>query len=228
MKRALRFLVIAAVAGIFIKGCIFSPTTKPPVEIKAYKAATTPENVAFNLQNAYARKDIEAYGKLMAPEFRFYFQEADVPAELGRDYWVHDEDSTHTDILFRTPEVNSISITLTYGAATVPTELDKPAGSMKIHVTAHLDVDDVNGTTYVVDGDFEDMYFRKGLMENADEDTTLWYLFEWHDIKNPGGTGAAPTGGLSPAGAVSDVSGGVQTVSWGELLKETGVEPPTP
>jgi hypothetical protein len=184
--------------------------------------------VAFNLQNAYARRDIQAYGKLMAPEFRFYFQEADVPQDLGRVYWIHDEDSTHTDILFRTPQVNNISITLTYGSATVPTELDKPAGSMKLHVTAQLDVDDVNGTTYVVDGDFEDMYFRKGLLENADEDTTLWYLFEWHDTKNPGGNGAAPTGGLSPAGAVSDVSGGVQTVSWGELLKETGFEPPRP
>jgi hypothetical protein len=225
MKRALKFLLIAAVAGVFIKGCIFSPKTtdvvQPPPE---YKPATSPENVAFNLQTCYERRDIDAYGKLLAPEFRFYFQDADVPRDLGRDYWVHDEDSTHTDILFRTPQVNGISIQLTYGAATVPTELDKPPGSMKIHVTAHVEVDDVNGTTYVVEGDFEDMFFRKGSLENAGEDTTNWYLFEWHDIKNPGGNGAGvPRGGLTPAGAAENVSGATRTVSWGELLKQTGL-----
>lgn len=230
MKRALKFLLIAGMAGIFLKGCIFSPKTTTPKKIQAeYKPATSPENVAYNLQTCYQRRDIDAYGKLMAPEFRFYFQDADVPLDLGRNYWVHDEDSTHTAILFRTPQVNGITINLTYSGAIDPPELDKPPGSKKIHVQAHLEVDDVNGTTYVVDGDFEDMYFRKGSLENAGEDTTLWYLFEWHDTKNPGSTGAgSPQGGLSPAGATADASGGTRVVSWGDLMKQVAASSKKP
>jgi len=180
----------------------------------SYLPRTSPENVAHDLVAAYQNRDPEAYADLLAPEFRFYFQPSAAPQDLGRPYWVHDEDSTHTDILFRTPQVNSIWITLTYGPAFVPPELDMgAAGWMKIHAEAHLEVDDVNGVTYVVDGDFQDFYFRKGLLQNAGEDTASWYLVEWHDIESPGGNGAgAPTAG--PAGVEPAA---VRKTSWGSI-----------
>ncbi len=212
VRTASRVLFAAVLLGAVGGGCK-DKSTNVIVEplIPPYKPATSPENVTYDLQICYQHRDIEVYGKLLAPEFRFYFQAADVPAELGRDYWLHDEDSTHTDILFRTPQVNNISITLTYGAATPPTEPDKPAGSMKIHVTAHLEVGDVSGITYIVDGDFEDLYFRKGLLQSAGEDTTKWYLFEWHDIRNHGSYGASSGG---PAGVEFAA---VRGTTWGRL-----------
>jgi hypothetical protein len=218
VRIASRVLFVAVLLGAAGLGCKEKITGSGGDPLfPQYKAATSPENVAYNLQTCYQRRDIDAYGKLLAPEFRFYFQPSAVPQDLGRPYWVHDEDSTHTAILFRTPQVNGIQITLTYGPAIVPPELDMgAAGWMKIHAQAHLEVDDVNGVTYIVAGDFEDFYFRKGLLQNAGEDTASWYLVEWHDIENPGGYGVgAPMAG--PAGVEPAAA---QETSWGSIKNQ--------
>jgi hypothetical protein len=211
-RTGLGILVVVGLIGATGLGCKDKSTNVIVEPLQApYKPAISPENVTFDLQTCYQHRDIEVYGILLAPEFRFYFQDTDVPVDLGRPYWVHDEDTTGTGLLFRTPQVNGINVALTYGEATAATEVGMPPGAMKIHVQAHLEVDDVNGTTYVVDGDFEDLYFRKGLLQNAGEDTTRWYLFEWHDIKNPGLYGV-PSGGIA---AVESAATSRRT--WGRL-----------
>jgi len=214
--RRIRFAVVAALLalGSGSLGCkeTIAPPPPPPPPPRGinYQPQTSPEAVVWNLRVAYLRRDIEGYGKLLAPEFRFYFQDADAPWDLGRDFWIHDEDSTHTAILFRTPKINNISVDLTYEDAVPATEAGMPAGSVKIHATARLDVDDVNGTTYVVDGDFEDFYLRKGSLQYTQEDTTRWYLFEWRDIRNPGGSSAATAAGVEPTAAKRATWGGLK------------------
>ena len=206
MRNGLGFLAAAALITTAGLGCK-DKTTEPAPDT----TQVSPEMVAESLQMAYRDRDIDLYDKLLAPEFRFYFQDADVSQDLGRVYWIHDQDSTATGILFRTPQVNGIYVTLTYGEATAATEVGMPPGAMKVHATAHLEVDDVNGTTYVVDGDFEDFYFRKGLLQNAGEDTTKWYLFEWHDINHARGNGAGP-GGLSGVESTA-----TERTTWGSI-----------
>ncbi len=227
MKRMTILFVLGALLAVSGAGCIFSPTTtEPPPPRTQYVEPTSPENQMENLQVAYRRylsDGIDEYAKILAPEFRFYFQDGDEPNGLGRNYWLRDEDSTGTAALFRSPEVTNIQIDLNYGKATVPNEVDMPDGALKVRVSpTNLTVDDRSGITYEVTGDIQDMFFRKGLVENAGEDTTAWYLFEWRDIPAGGGNSAAPDGGLTLAGRDAPVDGGARTVTWGALMQRFG------
>jgi hypothetical protein len=206
-------LVVVVLWGLVGAGCADKVTDSG--RSPNYRPRTSPENVTDNLAEAYEARDVEAYARLLAPEFRFYFQSRDVPPDLGRDYWIRDEDLSHTGSLFSAGEVKEIGVDLSYGPATDPTELDKASGTKKIHVTAHVRVWDRYGLAFTTDGDFQDLFFRKGLPANADEDTTLWYLFEWRDIRNPGGNGSAPGGGVDPAGAQGPTP--VERITWGMI-----------
>jgi hypothetical protein len=216
MKSSLRTICLLALAGIFLKGCIFNPNIKDPSGGGgAYLEPTSPENLLTNLEEAYRRKEIEPYARILAPEFVFKFQQVDV-LELNIDQYNHDQDSTGTAGLFGTPLVGDIRINLIHGAAEPPTETGFPEGTLKIRINpTQLEVDQIGGdkagVTYQVDGDIQDMFFRRGNAE-AGEDTTRWFLFEWHDIPDPSGAPSA----IGPA----SVEGGktVERVSWGELL----------
>jgi hypothetical protein len=213
LVRAPLAVLIAVLLGTLAIGCTHKVTDSGGSP--HYLPRTSPENVVQNLVTAYENRDTEAYADLLAPEFRFYFQERDVPRDLDRDYWIRSEDSGHTGSLFGAREVRDITVHLDYGPATDPTELDKPPGTKKIHLTARVEVDDRYGTAYLADGDFEDLFFRKGLLQNAGEDTTLWYLFEWRDIRNPSRNGAAP----GDAGETAGTPAPVQSITWG-LIKQ--------
>ncbi len=213
MKRLLPFAVLAAALGFALHGCIFSPSTVPPKGTQdPYAANVSPDSVVYNLANSYKRKEIKPYAQLLSRDYIFRFQSGDVPPELGRDFWTHDEDSTGTEHLFNSTLVQSIKINLEHGAATVPTEIGMPEGSLKLRLSPiDLEVDQTDGTTWVVQGDIQDMFFRKGMVE-AGEDTTRWYLFEWRDIP---GAGTAPSGGLQPKSSDPDT----RYVTMGELLQ---------
>lgn len=206
-------LIVSVVMGFVGSGCADKVTDSG--RSPDYRPRTSPENVASNLAEAYRARDAEAYAGLLAPEFRFYFQSRDVPPGLGRDYWIRDEDLSHTGSLFAAGEVRGIDVDLSYGPATDPTELDKAGGTRKIHVTARVQVRDRYGVDYQVNGDFQDLFFRKGLPASAGEDTTLWYLFEWRDIRNPGGNGFSPGDGVDLAGAPGPTP--VERITWGMI-----------
>ncbi len=56
-------------------------------------------------------------------------------------------------------------------------------GAKRIRLThAKLEVEQIDGVTLLVEGDIQDMYFRRGSVE-AGTDSTKWYLFEWHDLR---------------------------------------------
>ena len=214
MKRFLQFAIFMAVTVTFLHGCLFKPDKVDPVENKGdYKELTSPENVLNNLIVSYQRREIEPYAKLLSRDYIFKFQPGDEPRDLDRGYWTFEEDSTGTNGLFSTPLVSKIEINLTYGAADTATEEEMPEGTMKIRVNpTNLTVDQTDGVTQVVDGDIQDMFFRRG----TGADSTRWYLFEWRDI--PGGGGVGAPGRREPQ--TLEDGRKVRHVTWGELLQE--------
>jgi hypothetical protein len=218
MKSSLRTACLLAVAAIVLKGCIFNPSKDDPgIGTGDYKAPTSPENLIANLIESYDRKEIEEYAKLLAPEFIFKFQPADLDL-IEDEFWTRDQDSTGTAGLFGTADVGDIRINLIHGPAEEPAEIGFDEGVLTIRINpTQLEVDQIGGdkpgTTYQVDGDIQDMFFRRGNAE-AGEDTTRWFIIEWRDIPNP----AAAPRTVQPASAGE--AGNVQTVSWGRMLHE--------
>jgi hypothetical protein len=185
-------------------GCTKQPTCPPPPPEVSYKPLTSPENALYNLISSYRRREIEKYTEFLHKEFIFRFQDGDAPSGLGREFWTHDEDSTGTAALFNSLEVTDIFIDLTYRNAEPATEVDL-VGTMKIRVTPmKLAVDDVTGTTYLAEGDIQDLFFERG--EAAD--STNWYLIEWRDLPGGGGIGKAVAEPLIPT---------VEKTTWGKL-----------
>ncbi len=187
VKRANLVLVAAALLAVLAWGCGEDPTCVDCCDDcwSVYLPQTSPEYVLENLAASYERHEIEEYAKLLDPTFIFKFQQADIPPGLLREYWNRDEDSTGTGALFNTDEVSSIHVDL--GAFTVVDDdrLAEP-GAKRIRLThVKLEVEQVNGVTLLVQGDIQDMYFRKGRVE-AGTDSTKWYLFEWSDLRGEG------------------------------------------
>jgi hypothetical protein len=220
MKSTLRTICLLALAGIFLKGCIFNPSKDDPeVGTGDYREPTSPENLIHNLQEAYDRKEIEPYADILATDFVFKFQEIDV-TELNIDQWNRDQDSTGTAALFGTPLVGDIRIDLIHGPSEVSTEtfplVEGEVRTIRINPT-QLEVDQIGGdqagTTFQVTGDIQDMFFRRGNAAAA-EDTTRWFLFEWRDLPDPSGTTGAP--GVIQTASTGDQA--LRDVTWGELL----------
>jgi hypothetical protein len=169
---------------------------------------------------SYERREIEGYAPLLAPDFRFYFQPDDIPRGLPREYWNREEDSTGTGALFdasfgAAAEISSISVDL---GAFAPEDAGRPdvPGAKRIRLThAKLVVDQSNGVTLVVEGDVQDMYFRRGSAA-AGTDSTKWYLFEWHDLS--GGDSRKPT--IANSGHAADLAKStplIEATTWGRI-----------
>lgn len=181
-----------------------------------YLPQTSPENVVNNLAASYERREIDQYGVLLDPQFIFKFQTADIPSDLERDYWNRDEDSTGTGALFSAAnEVNAIYVDL--GAFTVEDSIrvDQP-DVKRIRLThVKLEVELSNGATLLVQGDIQDMYFRRGNAA-AGTDSTKWYLLEWRDQS---GGGLKPTSGTWGRAVDRNAPAAVtiSAMSWGAI-----------
>ena len=167
--------------------------TCPPACPPAYEAATSPENQIENIQIAYQRRDGQGYAKILGPEFFFKFQSIDAN-EIGTPYWTHNQDSTGTCALFKSPQVSGIRISL--GNLMVRDSIDTspPVDTLKIRVgTVELQVDETAGTTWVV-SDQQDMFFRKGIEANG-ENLDHWLLYEWDDLPTLTSVSLSPQAG---------------------------------
>jgi hypothetical protein len=192
--------------------CCSGDCPHPP---PGYLPQTSPENVLNNLHASYVRREIEEYAKLLAPDFRFYFQEADIPAGLPREYWNRDEDSTGTGALLSSSEVSSINLDLGTFAVEDAGRPDEP-GAKRIRLThVNLEVEQFNGTTLLVLGDIQDMYFRRGNVA-AGTDSTKWYLVEWRDVGG-GGNLKPASGTIERAPDLAKSSPLVQPSTWGKI-----------
>ncbi len=213
-KRSLVSAAAIVLLAVLVWGCDEDPTCvyPPPPD----PGQTSPENVVSTLAASYQRREIEYYAVLLDPEFRFYFQPRDIPDGLERDHWNRDEDSTGTEALFgATAEVSAIYLDLGAFASEDAGRIDEP-GAKRIRLThVKIEVDQYTEAVLLVEGDIQDMYFRRGSLA-AGTDSTKWYLFEWWD--ESGG------GRLKPAGGVSDTAPGpaesnahIQPTTWGSI-----------
>jgi hypothetical protein len=174
-----------------------------------YLEPTSPDNLVANLAEAYTWQETDGYTPILAPEFVFRFQPGDAQ-DLGLTSWTRGEDSTATAGLFAAPEVgDDIRISLPHGPAEDAGAPFAP-GVQRIRIdSTELEVDIIGGgnagTTYRIDGDIQDLFFRRGTAA-AGEDTTRWFLIEWRDLPAP----------FAAAGPVTDLAA-IETVSWGRI-----------
>ena len=179
------FLVLV-IGTTLVVGCDDEESPPPPDGDQAgYASPTAPESLIFNLQHSYRRREIEAYAKILAPDFIFKFQPVD-QSTIGKESWTRDEDSVGTRALLTSPEVAEIRIALLYsGRDTTVNFPGTPIDSVTIRIlTTNLEVDQTNDISWVV-ADQQEMYFRKGISANG-ENAAHWFMYEWHDL--PGST----------------------------------------
>lgn len=145
-----------------------------------YRDATSPQNVIQNLVDAYKRREVQPYAKLLAPEYRFVFQPYDV-LELGKEDLSRDEDILGTTALFTTAEVSDIRLELTLSDTTAAADTTLPADAVRIRANlVALQVDETSGISWLVT-DIQDFFLRPGRPANG-ESAADWYLLEWRDI----------------------------------------------
>jgi hypothetical protein len=220
-------LLLGGLGALLASGCIFKPKPDPPEPPRNLYSESLihPDSLITDLQVSYRRREIDPYANLLAPEFIFVFQEGDA-TEIPEGFWNKDEDSTGTRSLFESIQVVDVRISLNWfpGESAV-TSNNEPA--LRIAVITNLDVDvDGGATTLRVPGDQQHFYFRQGREENG-EDPTRWYISEWRDLGNAGGTGA-PRGDLDPlsrdAGFENNDAGRrIEVVTMGELRRRIGL-----
>jgi len=91
--------------------------------------------VVRNLETAYAKRDIDAYAKLFAPEFTFKFQPQDAAA--GHESWALETELQSTRNMFYSSKVTRIEIRLEVQPAVVeglrcaPTRVRRRTTSVK-------------------------------------------------------------------------------------------------
>jgi len=183
-----RYISTAVVAAVLLVlgSCGEEDALGPGTELlrPTYLSPDRPENVIANLVLAYQHRDIEAYERLLAPEFVFRFQPGDV-AEIGRASWGRDEDIRATRRLFASDKVCGIEITLTWDPA-VPAREPGLEHTMLVRVTAMvLEVTECGGIAHRVDNDYQYFYLRR----EDGEEPTGWMIVEWRDVPGPGRAG---------------------------------------
>jgi hypothetical protein len=152
--------------------------------LSEYLPTTSPENQIENFQMAYRKRDCQGYAKILAPEFIFKFQPLDAN-DIGTPFWTRDQDSTGTCALFRSGEVSEIRLNLNSSGRDSSINFPgTPLDSLNIRITPDLEVDQTDGTTWIVT-DQQDMFFRKGIAANG-EDPSCWFIYEWDDLPTLG------------------------------------------
>ncbi len=97
-------LIIVIIGAFAAAGCIFDSTEIGKDPIDEPIVPDSPENVIYNLELAYNKRDINLYKQCLSPQFTFYFN----PIDVGNDAdgyiipssWGYEEDWTATQNMF--------------------------------------------------------------------------------------------------------------------------------
>ena len=179
-------LSLTAVAAMLFVSCASETFTPLPItpytatdpKLRTYLPADTPANVITNLETAYAKRDIEAYAALFAPEFTFRFQPQD--AELtGEEAWDLESELESTRNMFHSGKVKELEIRLEIEPA-VPSSESGPEHTTLVVVShTFLKITQYNGRIHQVKGDRQEFYLRRAF---EDEDRDGWLIVEWRDM----------------------------------------------
>jgi hypothetical protein len=178
MKRAtLRGITIAFLLALVLScSSDRSALLQPETGVESYRQLNVPENVIRNLELAYAKRDIDAFAGLLAPDFIFRFQPGDA-RELGRDAWGREEEIRSARGLFESTRVKDIQIRLHYHPAEPATEKGLEH-TMKVVVTqAFLTVREEEAI-YQVPGHPQEFFLRRGHGGHPER----WMIVEWRDL----------------------------------------------
>lgn len=181
MNRKLLTLFVLAL-GFPLASCGDDPEEPP-----TYLPQTSEDNVIENFQRAYEMRDIEAYARLLAADFQFYFDPL-TRNQLGFEYWTRTEDSLTTAALFSSPEVKKIVIELDWPRGSATANFSPPiAPWTKLFLNdVYLDIDikpeGQEETTFRVENQQQRFYFRRGRTNPpSGPGDTLLYIVEWRD-----------------------------------------------
>jgi hypothetical protein len=149
-------------AAIFLTACSGDEPSRPQVP-------DTPQLVLEALEKAYRKRDAAAYARLLADDFRFFFdEETRLSFELP-DSWNRDDDVKATSRIFRDDFVDEITIQLE-GGSPVPsgesgreTWLRNHVADTFLEIEMEPDDQEPDGLTLLLDGHVQTFYFR---MEN--------------------------------------------------------------
>lgn len=182
-------LLASAVALMLFTGCT---DIVPPIPVEEYKDPTSPANVLDNLRISYRNKDEERYAQTLADDFTFHFD----PATLSQrpelpQYWNRFEDSTQTARLFNSDQIGEIRIQLTFNRnAEDVNEVGREHWKLIYITNELLEVDqkpqpgEEEGTTFLVEGQIQKFYFRRGKSEGdtlGSPSSQDWFITEWRD-----------------------------------------------
>jgi hypothetical protein len=183
--------------SVLAAGCgeeVTSPRPNP------YRPQTSPENVLHNFQVAYRQRDCQGYARLLAEDFRFYFDGETRELSGLPEFWPRPPDSLHTCLLFKSPEILDIRISLSQFSPQPVPEPGRERWRRTDVIDVFLEVDqaprpgEVEVTTFRVDGQLQEFYFQMG-KNAADTLATsptsgLWFIVEWRDHGGRSGSGA--------------------------------------
>jgi len=165
-----------------------------------YKLRTSPENVVYNLMNAYERMDAAKYLECLAEDFIFFLNEEDTAEPDLPDYWGKAEETAiHERMFSDTTDVQSIELTLTQfgGPEEVPGEFpeDPPRYLYKqnvdlwVHLPNEVTLWANAGATFLFDRDPD---------ETGPSGQELWHVVEWQDVEKFGTKLITPREGEVP------------------------------
>ena len=125
---------LGLLAGLLfgIQGCIFSPDKGKTVVIPppVYFKPDSPENVLYNLKEAYTHRDSVEYKSLYADDFKGTYLDQNDPSPQIASYFKADE-SMHIAYIARNPQI-SVSLIITTNAVRI-IDLNDPPGWITIN-----------------------------------------------------------------------------------------------
>jgi hypothetical protein len=163
----------------------------------------SPEDVLDLFQEAWRARDIDAYVRILAEDYRFYLDPI-TQSEAGVASWGVAEDSAAVGRLFESEFVTKIAIELTWPGDPRPSGRPELPGWVYVDVLdVFLDVDfkptGQEVTTFRIEDQTQRFHFRRGIApgDTLPESPTSerWFLVEWQDFGVGGfrsGFGPAP------------------------------------
>jgi hypothetical protein len=182
-------LIIAA--GLAAGGCTSSPTSPDGDGPPEYPKRTSPENTLAKLVVAYEARDAEEYMDCLSEDFIFFVNPHDtLEYESLPPFWDRALEDTIARRMFRSSEVDSISVSLTQDGDPEEIPADEPGDPSSWRYAERALVRVYLPQDVTLHADCRDVFLVR-----PDEDDTgaggqlLWEISEWHDFQRARGPG---------------------------------------
>lgn len=187
-RRGISIVLLLATLVLPAGGCGGDGSSRPPRETLA--GQESPAECLEELVASWQTLDLQSYLNQLSYDFQYSFA-GEVSLECAPDTWGRDADSVATRALFRDPTLRDVRVHLTYGSDRSVNQFGRESWR-QIQVTdTFLEVDllpaaDAEILTYRVDGDLQQLYFRRGRTPTdtlaSSPTASRWFITEWRDL----------------------------------------------